>query len=243
MLPPNDRPAAQSIDGATAMRLKVQRKTWRARKFFESQSRQERCVLLLFLGTAIEHLMLRLDHLDERGRGIWDIALDDMSPFVACRRYLYRALVGGSRPGSILYSIFRHFSNGSALDGNRLMCLAREMVLDMSGQVIWRFLPYTEVPLSLMQVSNPGLPSRVREENLGKVFSRHSCCNDSGCTQKIVKKYTTSKKMLACVAMMDGLIVLAHKFKFTNLISERLIALVRRACHGGMGSHEIEANL
>ena len=67
-IPPNDRP--QGMDGASLARLKLQRKTWRTKKFIEDTSQKEECVLLVIFGVAVEHLMLRLDHLDQQGKGL-----------------------------------------------------------------------------------------------------------------------------------------------------------------------------
>ena len=61
MLPPeNDRINAQSLDGATMFRMRLQRKAWRAKKFFESESAREDCVLLCYLGLAVSSLGLSM---------------------------------------------------------------------------------------------------------------------------------------------------------------------------------------
>ena len=45
---------AASIDGATAFREKLQKKAWRAKLFLESTDLQESCVILTYLGIAVE---------------------------------------------------------------------------------------------------------------------------------------------------------------------------------------------
>jgi hypothetical protein len=68
MLPPNDRTRG-SVDGATAFRIRIQRKAWRAKKFLGYLDDKEDCVLLTYLGISVEQLMKRLDVLDQAGHG------------------------------------------------------------------------------------------------------------------------------------------------------------------------------
>ena len=65
---PNDR-SQGSVDGATAFRIRLQRKAWRAKKFLEDKSLKEDCALLTYLGVSVEQLMKRLDVLDQAGKG------------------------------------------------------------------------------------------------------------------------------------------------------------------------------
>ena len=65
---PNDR-SQGSMDGATAFRIRLQRKAWRAKKYLEDKDLKEDGALLTYLGVAVEQLMKRLDVLDQAGKG------------------------------------------------------------------------------------------------------------------------------------------------------------------------------
>eukprot|EP00973_Karenia_brevis_P008102 1097933-Karenia_brevis.AAC.1 len=92
-----------SVDGATAARLRVQKKTFRSRSCLQNRSRQIAIVLLCLLGAPIEHLMQRMDWLTERGKCLFDLAFVDMCPFQECRRLLCHAVTQGFKSGAPLF--------------------------------------------------------------------------------------------------------------------------------------------
>ena len=94
---------------------------------------------------------------------IWDLAFPDLNPFTACRNYLCRVLVAGSRPHSVLSSIFHQFSDGTIGDRRRLMSKAQVMAYDMGAQTFWRFLALRELPTSIAQLVNPGLSAATKQ--------------------------------------------------------------------------------
>lgn len=94
---------------------------------------------------------------------LWDLPFPDLNPFTACRNYICRVLVAGSRPHSVLSSIFHQFSDGTIGDRNRLMSKALTMGYDMGAQTFWRFLSLRELPITLAQLVNPGLSKAAKQ--------------------------------------------------------------------------------
>ena len=78
---PHIQPEDEQASGADAFRINLQKKTFRTTKFLESDLRKLNCVLLSFIGIPLEHLMLRLDWVDHRGRGLFDLSILDQNPF------------------------------------------------------------------------------------------------------------------------------------------------------------------
>ena len=181
----------------------MQKKAWRARKFLECPEAVEDCVLLGILGMSIEHLMLRLDYLDERGKGLWDMALSHLNPITECLRF-----VGGCithAPGGVLRPFFTHFADGTDATMVRLQQKVRRMGLDIGGQVFWRFRHLGQLPLSLVQSVNPALSPERQRAYLQVPYTNEKCCNDDPCSQKIVNKYPTVAAAYNCAALRNGL--------------------------------------
>ena len=241
MLPPNDQPQGRSTDGATCFRIRIQRKAWRSKLFLSNQKEQEECVLLTYLGLGVEQLMQRLDKLDQSGKGLWDLPFAELSPFVACNSYLCRAVVTGARPGSVLCSFFDQFSDGSVEENSRLMGKVRSMGQEMGAQVWWRYLPLHELPISLGQLVNPGIPEAKRGDMCKDILTAPPCCWDKGCSEKVVKVFGPWEAACKSVPLKDGLIGFVHSFRFTNMSMERLLGLIRQALDGNMSVTEVEA--
>ena len=237
MLPPNDRGGC-SVDGASLERIKIQRKAWRTKCFLRSIDEQENCVLLSYIGIAIEHLLRRLDYLDARGKGLFDVAIPRLCPFRACRRLLFSFVKSEFKEGSPLWSVYRHFNDGTVEYKLRLMGKVQTMSWDMAAQVHWRFANLQLPPFSLVQCVNPGVPPEQRPLPMQKVYEADDCCNDDACTLKIKALFPSWQEALRVLS--PGLMALGVSFKFGDMISERLLARLRQACGGNIGAFTVE---
>jgi hypothetical protein len=245
MLPPNDDAlrGGASRAGCEVARARIQRKAWRTKSVLQDKEKTEKIVLLTIFGLALEHMMLRLDYLDERGKGLFDLAFPKLlCPFVACRRFLQRVVTEGSAKESLLWPVFRHFSDGTAIQDNRIMDLARRMGQDMGSQVWWRFLNYGEPPFTLTLAVNPGLPEEFRKSSLRQIFAKPACCRDEACSQKVYDVFEGDwERAYNSQAFLDGLTTLAYIFNFTDMAMERLLAMFRKALDGNMKASQLEA--
>ena len=200
------------------------------------------------MGVGIEHLMLRLDHLDQRRNALLDLAKPNLNPFRQCRVFLARVVAEGFRPGAVLYPVYVHFHDtplrGDLLVGpqndNLMLDCARTMGLDMGSQAFWRFLPFTTVPFTLTDCVNPALSRDKQMERMQTTFGMNPCCVDPGCTLKLVNKYQDPVVALANPRLLSGIRTLGYCFTFANMISERQLASLRQAL-GGMAGEEMEA--
>ena len=109
--PPNDRRRRED-DGAEIARLKIQKKAWRTKCFLKDNDRRLAAVLNAFIGVCVEHLIQRLDYLDEHHNRLLETCKVDTCPFRTCRRQLMEILQKGSGDGSMLEPVFQYFSDG-----------------------------------------------------------------------------------------------------------------------------------
>ena len=241
MAPPNDQPIGRSTDGATAARMRIQKKTWRAKCFLSSDRDKESCVLLTYNGVAVEHLMHRLDYMDQRPGGLWELPFPTTSPFTVCQRFLARVVTLGDQPGGVLWTVFRTFAPGTAKEKNALMDRARSMASDMGSQTYWRFVGLHEMPGELAQSVNPRLPADTQAKYLRRIWCKPGCCRDADCTNKLMRVWPRWKDAIRSRQFRSGVVGLVNAFTMTNMSMERLLALIRRAMGGRMTSSDAEA--
>ena len=124
--------------------------------------------------------MLRLDHMDQRPGGLWELPFPNTSPFTECQRFLARAIKLGSQPTGVLWTVFRAFEPVGCVAGdaawaksmNALMDRARTMACDMGSQTWWRFLELHEMPGELAQSVNPRLPADEQAKYLRRIWCK-----------------------------------------------------------------------
>ena len=210
-------------------------------KNFEDEDCKIEIVSLVYVGVAVEHLMLRLDYLDGRKRGIWDLGVPRLDPFRACIRYINRCIQGGNQAGSIMHSFFVHFGDGTQAKQARLIRRIQCLGYDLAAQNWWRSLRYYNLPVSMTQWVNPLIPEETRNKDIEKTYASMNCCVDAACTQKVQAKWPTAVAAQQSKELKAGLTTLSYEFPFTNMCMERLLAAMRRAVDGGMRTSELEA--
>ena len=247
MLPPDNARgqgqggAGRSVDMGAQERLKIQKKAWRSKKFFESEPRKLRCCGLCVIGIAVEHLIARTDYLDERQKGLHDLAVPHLNPFVQCREWLGKLVKSGREHASPLRPLFDHFRSEHVYPDRVLMRQFVGQALDMAAQAWWRFLPLHDLPFSLAKCVNSAVPKAERQRLLRDAFTRPECCVDADCTAKLRRVFEGDwKKAARDESFANGLRSIAWSFNFGNMRSERLLALIRRSLNGNIKSSEIE---
>ena len=148
----------EAVDGAEAARVRGKKKAWRTKCVLADASRKLGIALMSFLAIGVEHIMMRLDYLDERHDGILSVGVPGLCPFQVCSTYIADTIAGGFKQGAVLSPIYRHFrprglDTGSVTD-NALLDTARIMGMDIGAQVFWRYMPLKEPPYSLTKCIN-----------------------------------------------------------------------------------------
>ena len=117
---------------------------------------------------------------------------------MACNSFLAVTITSGARPGGILESFFKQFWDGTTAEKFRLMSKVRIMAYDMGAQVRWRFTYLLELPYSIFQSVNPGLPKAKQDGIILSMFKRPPCCLGR-CAQKVVKVYKSAENVTAWI--------------------------------------------
>ena len=237
---PNDLRTGRSIEGSTHFRVRAQRKSWRTRCVMLAIDKKLSIVLLVWFGIAVEHLIYRMDYLDERGKGLYDLACEHLCPITACQQFLADYIRKGKQKGSPLLPIFREFSDGSVVQDQKLLDRMREMSSDMGSQIFFRFLPLQNLPNTLTDCVNPALSEDRQRNRMRETFKMKDCCRDKDCSEKLVAVYGNWETAYGNEALMNGLRTFAYLKRFMNMSSERLLALMRRSIGGSLGKETME---
>ena len=102
--------AARGNDEAAARALGLPKKAWRCKCVFESRARCLDIILMNLYGCHVEHLLVSLDWLDERGDGYMDTLLPDTCPFNKCLIAVSRLIECGPPLVDDLTPVHRHFA-------------------------------------------------------------------------------------------------------------------------------------
>ena len=126
----------EGAEDVHAHRLKVQKKAHCTRCVMADADQRLRLLLLSWMGGPLEKLMSEVQYFDSTRRGLLDLSVDVLNPFLKCRQHLATLVFDGHLgPLSPKYDI------QPIEDHVRLSGLIRGMGQDFSSQVKWRFLP------------------------------------------------------------------------------------------------------
>ena len=174
----------------------------------------------------MDHLLLKLQWLDERGDSVLDIASPSTSILVKTQAALQRSLVG-----AIGTSPFRHILSHFGNDDQQRASLSgriRDMVLNMGGELWYRSLYLHTYPFTLFQIVHPS----YQGEGLSlcnKLFAEHPCCLDDPFSLKLRALFTSGAQMHGNAALLEDLRMLSCRARLTNMHIERLLAKVKAA--------------
>ena len=225
MRPPNDRNSRCSSD---EHRDRFQRKAWRMKSFLENERKRRKLLLLCWLGPAVERLSSYLQHIDSQpsGNGLLDIVYwDERNPFVIAVESLF-SLVKQGRQGD-LGALLDHFPVAVLREA---LSEARAIGWNFAGRITWRFFCYRGFPYRFTALVHPS----VAEEQMIAVvdgFGRLcKCCLGEFFEAMVKKHFPDCREMLRSPNFKKVLLLWRHAFRYTNMSTERLLALIRRAC-------------
>jgi hypothetical protein len=119
----------------------------------------------------MDHLLLRLQWLDERGNSLLELTDKSTSP-------IHEALVQLSQmaaTGEGLADI-REYLVGHSCTLELFESMVLVQVLRMGAELFVRFAHFTEMPLPIVQVGNPGLTKEKRLGFSDQFFKTKPCC-------------------------------------------------------------------
>ena len=83
------------------------------------------------------------------------------------------------------------------------------------------------------------MPDALKATILDDFFRLNACCRRREFCEKTYAMYTTKEAIASCAAFTRAIKVMSHKFCFTDMVCERLLAAVRNACDDGVEVEKI----
>ena len=110
------------------------------------------------------------------------------------------------------------------------------MGLQFSAEIAWRFAIYGEYPYSFGHVVHPAVPVPNKLAKLDGFFARRDCCHGLEFALKVRKLYPSAMDLYECPHFARLMKTWSACFCFTNMWSERLLALFRNV----VGRHAVD---
>ena len=151
---PGGHRALQGSAEAAARSFGLQKKAWRSKCVLENKQRCLDILLLNSYGLHIEHLLMTLDWMDERGDGYMDLVLHDTCPFSKCLRAISKLLQCDATGPNELSHVYRHFGHSSLTPAE---IRRRSFVVgnEFGAQLSYRSRPVKSAPYSLLGMVHP----------------------------------------------------------------------------------------
>ena len=230
----------EETDEAAIMRAKIRKKAYRCRCWLGDVEQKLACFNYIVNGMSIEHLIQQLDQLDSHANGLADVFNDDLSPFTQARQALADLLCNNSAdaPFSTIIAHFRY--QLGEYDKFDILQALRATNLDMTAQVVWRFLKYELPPITLL---SPGLVGYAEADHFAHIdatFKAPECCRGPDYEDKLTTLFPNTACVLASDEYRRGCRLVLHAYKFTDMNSERLLARIRQSVDGHMKKCSVE---
>ena len=217
------------VDDARDIRVKLQKKSWRSRCVLADAQQRRRIMLLCWFGAPIQDLMSELQWLDDGGKGLLDVQIagSALNPFRKTRRRLCDLLSRG-RTGPLQPL----FDDVPLEEHPAFAAQARAMGLQFSAETEWRFALYFEYPYAFPYLVHPNATEAEKEVRMKQFWARKTCCHDREFSLKVRENYPTWQSLKDCPHFRRLLHTWVLSFLFTNMWSERQLALFRRNIRG-----------
>ena len=170
-----------AADNVQAYRIRIQKKSWRASKALSELHRRKKMLLLCWVAWPVERLQSELEWLDNNGKGLLDVAFDDLcNPFFKARVALSQLVHDAPRGRfkSLLDMV-------PSSQHNDLISELRRMGLSLGAQVAWRFKEFQTYPYLWGVLFHPAATLAMKADAVKRFFSSNLCCRQRGCSDKM----------------------------------------------------------
>ena len=212
------------MDAVERARLKVQKKSWRAKCVLSEDIRRQKMMLLCFTTHPIERLAAEITHSDGKERRLWDVVFsDNLNPFVKCRKSLAKLQRDGA--GVLLAPMFESVPQEQRAN---LLTTCSQMIGGFIAQTAWRFKEYECFPLRWAAWTHPAKTLAQRDSVVDDWFSLCCCCRAPGWCGKLRAWCGDDRQMLkGCASYKEAVHGFVNGFAFTGMCMERLLASFR----------------
>lgn len=223
-------PFAKDPEAGEDFALKVKRKVLRVQKFLADPVRRRLAVLLPFIVEPLDWAWQRVQHLDEQGKVLLDLASDLRNPFRVTENKL-SAMVLEPLAHTTLAPVCNHFAHEASPDDQRtIVTEIRTLVLGLLAQVHVRFtVEFSSWPYRLAQLVDVTASAEEREELAREFFRAEDCCLDPHCSRKLRNLVDSPEQLLADMDLMNVLRSWTHVARVSNMHTERTFARIRKS--------------
>jgi len=218
----------RAVDDVDRMRRKTQKKTWRTRVVLSCKERRHRILLLVWIAAPISAAMSLLQHIDEKGKGLLDVCRPGTRhPFLNTRRLIAKILHEGM--DGILACIAAYVDEN---DVSGLFMQAREMSMNFTGQVFWRFLDLENFPFKFATLVHPLASMREKWDLCVEAASLRPCCRDKHFTGKAQKTFRTPERLMhdaGYLVWAPGIVSEAARSRFEEALGNPARPALRQA--------------
>ena len=178
----------EDADDIDAMRRTIRNKTYRMTKVCETAACRQTIVLTSWIASPLDHLIQRVQHVSERPGALRDILKPDASPFMECRVGFRDMLMEPIAMGPLATPLWYFDHSEGAFNQ------ARGLILNMAGQLRWRFLNLETWPFLLARLASA---DRGQARAAAHEFmSVAPCCLDRDFGLKVTVISHTSNRFL-----------------------------------------------
>ena len=210
-------------DAADDYRLFCKRKVFRMKKILHDDDKVMAWSILSLSAEPLDHLWMRLQYLDARGRILLECS-GDGSPFREAMQALSGLLTTPVMDGAMA-PVFWFFEGSQILTAR-----SRKLVLNMAAQTWWRFGVFEQYPFKLVQMVDPAHPDPAMAAQ--DFWDCPQCCKSPHFCRKVMRLFESSRQLLDDKEFNLLLRNWSAKTKLTNMHIERLLALIKRGIPG-----------
>ena len=204
----------------------VRSKCFRAKLYLCQENTPWKAVCISVASLPVDHLMQRLQALDEAGDALMDLRGFN-NTINLCLGCLFD--YGTTLRADPMKKLSPYFSGRGV---EYLACVHLyifRLCFSLAAQ-IWFHLAstYASSPYDLLELVSPNGTESSRTKVASGVFSKKTCCLDRGISLKVRKRYLTPGALLGCRSIRLVLRMWAKRERLCNMSLERLLATFRR---------------
>lgn len=231
---PPQEPVGDSTAGdIKAHREYLRRKAWRCRCVLTDAGRNVQWAVTTWTVQPVDHLLFRIQWMDERKNSFFDALATNSSPFRQCQRQLFSML---SEPweSSPLAPLYHHFGH------SRVQALVWQQICGMAADLTLRFVAFRAWPLRLVRAADSRLSESKRRRIVRDFLEAPACCRNTDFGAKLAAMFPSEEALFGSKPLMNLLHAFGRECRICNMHVERYFARIRKCTARRQGPPEVE---
>ena len=187
----------------------------------------------------LDHLLQRLQWLDERQHCLYECLEERRSPFKHAARQLARILLEPCSSGPLATMVCCFTSQGEE-SKQRFLRMVLQLVLGEIGHLRSRFNYFAEWPFALLRMAHVQHTPAQRLEVCRAFMDANACCKSTEFGNKVGKVFTTAAELANSTEFWDLVCILEKEYRVCNMHTERQLARIRASDRHLRGAPLIE---